>query len=338
MHHLPRFLSRSKQSRGMDQGKRPTKPKLERRNAVKHIEYDALSSSSSLEDSTSSSSLHTKSLDLSDRTSFRIEGIDGEFEVICQRLGFSGPEDFAIPEAEWAARKIRSSSDILPRSRLQGLSGPIIEEAEDTGESEAVVELSERIADGVRIGDGTELTRADQAEPSGCCVTGGCGGGDGVGVGVGGGGNGIKGIRPSPVLKPPPAMRLLVIDDGCSTWDLMKDFAPDDERGRLMSGYSSSSDEEAEEDKEEEEEEEEEEVEVEVAKVKREVVGEENVVKVREIAELSECSFTTSNDDDSSSSTTVSPNGRVRPDTTSWEKGIILGRGSFGSVYEGIAA
>lgn len=327
MHHLPRFLSRSKQSKGMDRGKRLGKPKLDRRNAVKHIEYDALSSSSSLEDSTQSSSLHTKSLDLSDRTSFRIEGIDGEFEVICQRLGFSGPEDFAIPEAEWAARKIRSSSDILPRSRLQGLSGPIIEEAEDTGESEAVVELSERIVDGVRIGDGTELTRADQAESSGCCVTGGCGGGEGVG----GGGSGIKGIRPSPVLKPPPAMRLLVIDNGCSTWDLMKDFAPDDERGRLMIGYSSSSDEEEEEDEEGKVEEEEEEVEVEVAKVKREVVGEE-------IAELSECSFTTSNDEDSSSSTTVSPNGRVRPDTTSWEKGIILGRGSFGSVYEGIAA
>lgn len=333
MHHLPRFLSRSKQSKGMDRGKKPRKPKLERRNALNRVEYDASSSSSSLEDSTSSASLHTRSLDLSDRTSFRIEGIEGEIDVICKRLGFSGPEDFAISESEWAARTIRSSSDILPRSRLQGLSGPIIEEPEDTEESEAVAELREIIEDAVRNGDGTELTRADQAESSGCCVTGGCGSGDGGGGG--GGGNGIKGIRPSPVLKPPPAMRLRVVDNGCSTWDLMKDFAPDDERGRLMIVYSSSSDEEAEEDKEEEEEKEE----IELATVKREVVGKEEIV-VRgggEIAELSD-SFTASNDEDSSSSTTVSPNGRVRPDTSSWEKGIILGRGSFGSVFEGIAA
>lgn len=315
----------------MDRGKKLGKPKLERRNAHKHIEYDAVYSSSSLEDSTSSS-LHTRSLDLSDRTSFRIEGVDGEFELICERLGFSGPEDFAIPEAEWAARKIRSSSDVLPRSRLQGLIDPIIEEAEDTEESEGLAEFRERIVDGLRIGDGTELTRADRGESSGCCVTGGRGGGDG-------GGNGIKGIRPSPVLKPPPAMRLTVIDDGCSTWDLLKDFAPD-ERARLMIGYGSSSDEEAEEDKEEKVEEEEEEEEVEVVTVKREVVAEEeNVVRLGEIAELFEsCSFTTSNDDDSSSTTTVSPNGRVRPDTTTWEKGTILGRGSFGSVFEGIAA
>ncbi|XP_059452495.1 mitogen-activated protein kinase kinase kinase 1-like [Corylus avellana] len=333
MHHLPRFLSRSKQSKGMDRGKKPRKPKLERRNALNRVEYDASSSSSSLEDSTSSASLHTRSLDRSDRTSFRIEGIEGEIEVICKRLGFSGPEDFAISESEWAARTIRSSSDILPRSRLQGLSGPIIEEEEDTEQSEAVAELREIIEDAVRIGDGTELTRADQAESSGCCVTGGCGSGDGGGGG-GGGGNGIKGIRPSPVLKPPPAMRVLVVDNGCSTWDLMKDFAPDDERGRVMIAYSSSSDEEAEEDKEEEEEKEE----IELATVKREVVGkEEIVVRGGEIAELSD-SFTASNDEDSSSSTTVSPNGRVRPDTSSWEKGIILGRGSFGSVFEGIAA
>jgi mitogen-activated protein kinase kinase kinase 1 len=335
MHHLPRFFSRSKQSKSMDRGKKPRKPRLERRNALNRVEYDASSSSSSLENSTSSASLHTRSLDLSDRTSFRIEGIDGEIEVLCKQLGFSGPEDFAIPESEWALRNIRSSSDILPRSRLQGLSGPMIEETEDTEESEAVAELRERIEDAVRLGDGTELTRAEQAESSGCCVTGGCGSGDG-GVGAGGGGNGIKGIRPSPVLKPPPAMRLLVVDNGCSTWDLMKDFGPDDERGRLMIGYSSSSDEEAEEDEEEKEKEEEEEIEL--ATVKREVVGkEEIVVRGGEIAELSD-SFTTSNDEDTSSCTTVSPNGRVRPDTSSWEKGHILGRGSFGSVFEGIAA
>ncbi|PWA75118.1 mitogen-activated protein kinase kinase kinase 1 [Artemisia annua] len=63
------------------------------------------------------------------------------------------------------------------------------------------------------------------------------------------------------------------------------------------------------------------------------------------------CSFSTSNDDDSSSSTTeppssvspnkygsnVSSNGRFRNiKITNWQRGELLGRGSFGSVYEGI--
>ncbi|GJZ07754.1 mitogen-activated protein kinase kinase kinase 1-like protein [Tanacetum coccineum] len=63
------------------------------------------------------------------------------------------------------------------------------------------------------------------------------------------------------------------------------------------------------------------------------------------------CSFSTSNDDDWSSSTTeppssvspnrygsnVSSNGRFRNiKITNWQRGELLGRGSFGSVYEGI--
>ena len=313
----------------MDRRKNSRKPKLERRNAVKHIEYDAASSSSSLEESSSfSSSLHTRSLDLSDRTSFRIEGIDGEFDVICKRLGLSGPEDFAIPAAAWEARKIRSSSDLLPRSRLQGLDSPKIEEVKDTAvrtesEAEAVAELiCERIVDTVRIVDETELTRSDPAESSGCRATGGCGGG-------------IKGTRP-PVLKPPPGMRLPAIDMACSTWDLLKDFAGDGGPVMVHGGLlSSSSDEEVKEEEEEEEEEDKggEEKEVEAAAaaatVKRELLSE------------SSCSFTT-NDDDSSSTTTdptssISPNGRFRRSIAYWQKGELLGRGSFGSVYEGIS-
>ncbi|GLU01003.1 hypothetical protein SLE2022_183300 [Rubroshorea leprosula] len=54
-------------------------------------------------------------------------------------------------------------------------------------------------------------------------------------------------------------------------------------------------------------------------------------------------SFATSHDDDSPSartepsSNTISPNGRFRSIITGWEKGELLGRGSFGSVYEGIS-
>ncbi|XP_041016336.1 mitogen-activated protein kinase kinase kinase 1 [Juglans microcarpa x Juglans regia] len=327
MHHLPRFFSHRKGSGTMDRRKNPRRPRLERRNAAKHIEYDAGSSSSSLEDSTSSSSLHTRSLDLSNRTSFRVEGTDGEFDLICKSLGLS-PEDFAIPAEAWEALKIRSSSDVLPRSRPLELDSTKREEVKNTEEIVAAADLRVRDTVGANIGDIAELNRADPAESSGCCVSGNCA--------SGGGGNGIKGIRPPPVLKRPPAMKLPEIDHGRSTWELLKDFAPEAERGgweTFRGSSSSSSDEEVEEGKEEEEK------------------GEEQgVVLVREkgeveddVAPLSEsCSFTTSNCDDSSSSTTermsnISPNGRVRPTITSWEKGVLLGRGSFGSVYEGIS-
>uniref|UniRef100_A0A2N9HV22 Uncharacterized protein n=1 Tax=Fagus sylvatica TaxID=28930 RepID=A0A2N9HV22_FAGSY len=68
------------------------------------------------------------------------------------------------------------------------------------------------------------------------------------------------------------------------------------------------------------------------------------MARLVETAALSEssCSFTTSNDDDSSSTTTeptsnISPNVRFKRSITYWEKGELLGRGSFGSVYEGIS-
>ncbi|KAB1205406.1 Mitogen-activated protein kinase kinase kinase 1 [Morella rubra] len=316
----------------MDRRKKPRKPTLERRNAAKHIEYDAVSSSSSLDESTSSS-LHTRSLDLSDRMSFRVEGIDGEMDLICSRLGLSGPDDFSIPTAAWEALKIRSSSDILPLSGIHGLDSPKTEEVKDREEAEAVSELRQRAVDVARTRDETEVSRAVPAESSGCCNS-------------SGGGNGIKGIRPPPVLKPPPAMRLPIFDNACSSWDLVKDFGPDAERGSSViahGGYRSSSDDEVEEEeKDEDKEEGGGEGGVEVAREKREVV-EENGLRFGQIASPSEsCSFTTSNDDDSSSTTTepmsnISPTGRIRPNITSFEKGALLGRGSFGAVYEAIA-
>ncbi|XP_076893500.1 mitogen-activated protein kinase kinase kinase 1-like isoform X2 [Bidens hawaiensis] len=79
--------------------------KLDRKNAAKNIGYDA----------SVSSSHRTRSLDsslISDQTSFRIEGnIDGEFDLICRSLGLSGPEAFAIPAADWEARKSYSPTN-----------------------------------------------------------------------------------------------------------------------------------------------------------------------------------------------------------------------------------
>ena len=349
MHHLPRFFSpRERPSNAMDPKKLRRKPKLERRNALKYSDYDAGRSTSSSLDSSSSSggSLYTRSMEIFDRTSFRIEGTEGEFDRICRSLGLSGPEDFAIPAAAWEAMKVRSSSDILPRLKLGGLEEEREEEREEREpERNDVAEggLGENCEDTVRV-----RVRDEPAETSGCCAENGgvCGG--------------IKGVRP-PMLKPPPGMRVPVVDDTCSTWDLLRDFAPQGE-GHPLNDSDDEHLARREPDKEEEDEQEEEEKEGEEegaggevggggggASPKREEEGEgaDNAVRLAEIvAELSgSCGFSTSNEDDTSSTTTgprsnnISPNGRIKRIITTgdWQKGELLGRGSFGSVYEGIS-
>ncbi|KAL3572587.1 hypothetical protein D5086_026491 [Populus alba] len=302
------------------------RPRLERRNALKHVMYDATSPSSSLDDS--SSSLLSQSLDLPDRTSFRIEGTEGEFDRIFRSLGLSGPEDFSIPEAAWEAMKVRSASDVLPRSRLFGSDSPkAADEAKVVVEGinrQEESELHARVLNSVRVRDSS--TQSTQNEPAELnkfrdvdnrCVP-----------------VGIKGLRP-PLLKPPPSMTLPVIDKECSTWDLFRDFAP--ENDRVVNNNIESSYDDGEEEKEERREQ------VINADVDNKREEEENLLRIGETVVLSEsCSFSTSNDDDSSSSTTepmsnISPNGRFRRAITYWEKGELLGRGSFGSVYEGIS-
>ena len=108
------------------------RPKLDRRNALKNVEYDTLS--------TTSSSLHpsasfhitasvadnnnndlssiggqlSRSLDLPpffhNQKGFRIKGTDGEFDLICRSLGLSGIDNFSIPITDWEAH--RSNSDL----------------------------------------------------------------------------------------------------------------------------------------------------------------------------------------------------------------------------------
>ncbi|XP_021898567.1 mitogen-activated protein kinase kinase kinase 1 [Carica papaya] len=378
MHHLPRFFTHSKKTAAMDSKKKPRKPKLERRNALKYVDYNAPSYPYSPDNSSSSSSSTMWSVDLPDRTSFRIEGNAGEINRICWSLGLSGPEDFAIPTAVWENSKIRSSSDILPRSRLQRLDGPKEEEQEI--EEALVGNLCHRVSDSVRIRDweDTELTRSKSDQSNmGCSRTAGadefCGRVLSCGPSssrdayvvtrnespepnacsvpaITTGGGGIKGIRP-PALKPPPSMKLPAMDNQGSTWDLLRGFAPESERdsflmSRELSSSSSSDEVEEKEDlrvlnsffSDEEVGEEQERISGET--MKRE--EEQNMPMIGEIATLSEsCSFTTSNDDDSSSTTTertnISPIDRFRRIITYWEKGELLGRGSFGSVYEGIS-
>ncbi|CAI9114658.1 OLC1v1015429C1 [Oldenlandia corymbosa var. corymbosa] len=405
-------------------------PRLERLTASKNFKYELPSTTS--EDSSESTSftlsssaspgLKTRSADasplcsVSDRTSFRIEGTQDECEVIIRSLGFTGPEDFAIPAEAWEAMKDRSPSGVVvsgfsrlnfevpcpkvsnidgqtknacPRvrddvnySKLDGLgglnsrssisltcsktegidfgcsdssassdvslAGPKIvgidfgcsdscnrdsyENSKNivvvSDDCDVVRELSNRFNDSeIREIDPTSRTTGavnvhflgdkdemvNERESSRIFGRG-----------------GIKGARP-PALAPPPAMSLPVTDNGCSTWDILKSFGPDNGRDFRFgdSGAVSSDDEDTGDGYEEEPEE--------VHNVMvRSTTGVAGV-----LLRSGSCSFTT-NDDDSSSTTTEpmssnSPNDKFICIITYWEKGELLGRGSFGSVYEGIA-
>ncbi|KAF5952015.1 hypothetical protein HYC85_009959 [Camellia sinensis] len=84
-------------------------PLLPEAQHTKNFDYDASpSGSSSFEDRSSHA----------DGASFRIEGIDGEVDRVYRYLGLSGPDDFAIPAADWEARKARSSFDRNLNSRF----------------------------------------------------------------------------------------------------------------------------------------------------------------------------------------------------------------------------
>ncbi|XP_058747717.1 mitogen-activated protein kinase kinase kinase 1-like [Vicia villosa] len=346
MNHLSRIFAYRKQPTDMNSKKktpRKQQPKLERRNAAKNFSYDAQPTSP--ESSPSSSILYTRSMDFYDRTSFRVEGVDGEFDIICRSLGLNGPEDFSIPAAAWEAMKVRSASDVLPRLNISEFDEAKVED------EIVVAEIDDRVPVSVRD---------SPAETSGCCNIGDGGGKDRVpirgfdevstGCYTGGenrvpirdvdetsgclntGGGGIKGCRP-PMLKPPPGVRVSILDNTCSTWDLLREFAPEGE------GKGKEREEEEKKDVEEEEE----------GEVGGGILKTDEEESAEIIGEFSRsCSFTTfttSQEDDSSSTTTeprsnsISPNVRLKPVITpgSWQKGELLGRGSFGSVYEGIS-
>ncbi|KAL1204453.1 Mitogen-activated protein kinase kinase kinase 1 [Cardamine amara subsp. amara] len=256
-------------------------------------------------------------------TSLRISGGDGDMDRAYLYLGVSGPHDLAISDDTWKAHKMRPSSDIIDR----------VKSFEFDDHKVKYLDLSEAGPSGVVVDDDTEfstqmdmeLVSAGKVENKRCIeqtstilvkskenlVL-----NDDVAVG-----GGIKGVRP-PLLKPPPSMKRLPIDLQGSSWDFLKHFAPKRSESDKRPSTSSSSDNRYDEEEAGEEE---------------EVEMEEMGVRFLQFGDTSDeaCSFTTNEGDSSSNTSPIYASGGSI--ITSWQKGQLLGRGSFGSVYEAIS-
>ncbi|CAM0872385.1 unnamed protein product [Alopecurus aequalis] len=298
-------------------------PRLERRNASKNIAYHYdpdnfcsyppsphRPSSASASRASSASASRAPSLSNSfDLSSFRIGGSGdggGDVQLLCRNLGLSGPDDFAISLTDWEAHKAyrSSSASSSPSARSQPdrpvRESPLRPEAAEEPAPPVVTADFEAPARPAWL-DPQEPARPDVKKP-------GCEGG-------------IKGIRPPPVmLKPPPSVALPQVRLVGSTWDILQSFAPD-EQGQapaVRSGHDFGG--------------EEDEDDAEVLTLDDLGLGETS----EEFTGMS--SISTTNDDETNDSMFyISPNGRFKRKIRSWSRGMLLGSGSFGTVYEGIS-
>ncbi|KAI3810350.1 hypothetical protein L1987_19962 [Smallanthus sonchifolius] len=321
--------------------------RLERRNAIKNIDYDASTSpSSSFYDQFDDQSAHrTQSLDivsLSDRTSFRIEGTEGEFEVICRRLGL-GPDDFSISTADWEKRRSYSpTGGSFPSASRFNHSNPILTRespesfesktsfSDDEVKTDGESSTSDEVADARVLVTDDVIKRVDDV--SVCRI-------DENRIGVGnecteisarvledGGedetdkalerrhvesGSGIKGLR-SPLLAPPPAMSRVIVDDTGSNWDLIRSFAPTDNEDLVSDAPDDGN------------------------------VETSGMMTSRIDTVVSPSGSDKLGDEDEGSSIVavkvqypLSANGSFRGGFKNWQKGDFLGSGSFGTVHEG---
>ncbi|KAK7821195.1 mitogen-activated protein kinase kinase kinase 1 [Quercus suber] len=264
--------TRKQVSRGNQ--KRNSRPKLDRRNTLKIVKYDAsfdiAADDDDNDDLSSIGGRRSRSLDLPpffhNQKSFRIEGIDGEFDLICRSLGLSGIDDFSIPAADWEAH--RSNSDLATR-------------------------LRNNLASSTSRLKPTQPVKLDEVRVR-------------VGSVTAGPSQGIKGSRP-PVLAPPPEKGRSVAVDHTSTWELFKSFAPlEDEvvapNTTRLGGYA-------------------------------ETTSSSSSSRLGGYAETtSSFSFSSASSDEEDNKQNE---GKLGRSIGRWQKGELLGSGSFGTVYEG---
>ncbi|XP_028790987.1 mitogen-activated protein kinase kinase kinase 1 isoform X2 [Neltuma alba] len=253
--------------------RKPLQTKLERRNAMKNIDYQAPTTSYD----------EVASLDLLRQTSYRLKGFDDEVDLLFRGLGLSGPEDFEIPTAEWRAREARS---------IHSDSNPLIEKARD--EIQIPAEFQRR----VEINSDIELKGKKLQAGMERKITVAYSNSNALGSNQDGG-RVIKSVRPSVLLPPPPGMVRRPIANRVT------DFPIQVRRIRSTG-----------------------EDEVRVPKGNEEAVdgdedgggGDKGTGVVDE------------------SVLNVSPYGSFRCAFSCWQKGEILGKGSFGTVYEGFTS
>ncbi|KZV33052.1 Mitogen-activated protein kinase kinase kinase [Dorcoceras hygrometricum] len=303
--------------------------RLERCNASNNINYDFSPSSSPSSSSYSvEESIRTRTLDfLGDEKSFRVDGNDGEIDMLCKSLGFSGIDDFAIPSEDYKAMKERTASAPFVFSQIFEVNYENYAGINGDGGNQVCFEFPES-DNGVMSKKFEESrdffdvgrSRGHDFDSRACALLGADKSSSDLITSDNSSdrlhrfrGNGIKGVRP-PVLAPTSSMlRVFTMDTNATD-------------SRFASGFSLEGN--GDEDGQNREKE---------ANMRRVMVMEENCV-------LSDSYFftTSSNDDDTSSTTTeptssISPDGALRRTIMGWQKGELLGSGSFGSVYEGIA-
>uniref|UniRef100_J3LM82 mitogen-activated protein kinase kinase kinase n=1 Tax=Oryza brachyantha TaxID=4533 RepID=J3LM82_ORYBR len=243
--------------------------------------------------------------------------------LLCSSLGLSGVDDFAIPIADWEAHKAGRSSfspSTQPRDEPPARDSPLRREAAEEPAPPAptvpVLPANEAPREAA-IEAPAPLVRVDPWEPARPDVKKSSTEG------------GIKGVRPPPVvLKPPPSRALPAVCSVESTWDILRSFAPEEENHHAPASRSGcdSARQDAGEDEDE----------AAVLTLEELRIGETS----EEFTGTS--SLSTTNDDETSSTTTesmfyISPNGRFRRKIRSWNRGMLLGSGSFGTVFEGIS-
>ncbi|KAG6521381.1 mitogen-activated protein kinase kinase kinase 1-like [Zingiber officinale] len=296
-------------------------PRLDRSKALKNVDYDAAAAGDS-ETPLPSPQIRPHAPE-ADPPNLRMRGFDGEFDLICRKLGFSDPEDFGIPSAVWEeARKARSSSDnflFTPSRDSFSRSPPTVLPDRRVSLFVEPVNSVPPPTDARRGGEGVKraVELSDITLP-----------------------NRMAGLS----LSPPPPISLPHVDDRSSAWDIVRSFAPDHDEQRLTQERILS---ESEEDQLTDDgvDEDGKDIRRGTSDVESSHDGENLSVRLGETDnELTESTLESPHDPSAESpgpsasgAIAISANAMLKRSMVSWTRGEHLGSGSFGTVFEAIS-